>query len=319
MLAVFAVAMVAVTLWGATPIVTKIAVLEMPAEAVGLLRVVVAAAVTGPALVLFFRVPRPQGARQIGLVLVAVGGGFIAFPLLFSLGVARTSASHAGLILAALPLWTGMLGTIIERSWPRWTWFVGAAVALTGEILLIGFDPQAEAQGATLSGDLLVALGGICASSGHVAGARLAPRFGTWSTALFGITLGGLILLPVTLWSGAATTLAEASLTGWWSIGFLAAGSTLLAFVAWYWALGRGGIARVGALQFAQPVITLFFATLLLGEPLTAPLVVATLIILTGVAFTQRSGRRRPAPGPGRASAPAPRRAASAGHNPRGR
>lgn len=316
MLAVFAVAMVAVTLWGATPIVTKIAVQELPADAVGLLRIVVAAAVTGPVLAMFFRIPRPSDLRQVGLVLVAVGGGFIAFPLLFSIGVGRTSASHAGLILAALPLWTGMLGTIIERSWPRWTWFLGAAVALTGEVLLIGFDPQAQAQGATLTGDLLVAIGGICASSGHVAGARLAPHFGTWSTALFGITLGGLILLPVTIWSGAAGDLLQTGLVGWLSIGFLAAGSTLLAFVAWYWALGRGGIARVGALQFAQPVITLFFAVLLLDEELTWPLVGATTIILTGVAFTQRTGRRRSEPGPGSVSAPGRPPLASARHRP---
>ena len=71
----------------------------------------------------------------------------------------------------------------------------------------------------------------------------------------------------------------------------LAAGSTVLAFAAWYWALSRGGITRIGALQFLQPIVTLACAVALLSEPLTPRILVATLLILAGVALTQR--RRR--------------------------
>lgn len=282
--------MAAVLLWAATPIATKIAVLELDPVAVGALRTVLAALLTAP-IVLLYRLRPPRDPRRLALFGLAIGGGFIAFPLLFSLGMSRTSATHAALILAALPLSTGLLGAAFERTVPPWTWWLGAAIALAGEIFIVGFSPGPSAHGATLAGDLLIAAGGLSASTGHVAGARLAPSLGTWPTALLGITFAGLILLPTVPWLADPSTAANASGTAWSAIAFLAGGSTLLAFVAWYWALSHGGIARMGAMQFLQPAVTVALAALLLNEPITPTLLGAAVLILAGVALTQQRWR----------------------------
>ena len=39
-----------------------------------------------------------------------------------------------------------------------------------------------------------------------------------------------------------------------------------LGFFAWYAGLARGGVARIGQIQLAQPVLTLVWSALLLGE-----------------------------------------------------
>jgi drug/metabolite transporter (DMT)-like permease len=52
--------------------------------------------------------------------------------------------------------------------------------------------------------------------------------------------------------------------------------------------LARGGVTRVAVLQFAQPVASLILTVLLLSERLTAPLIVAAIAILAGVAFARR-------------------------------
>ena len=39
-----------------------------------------------------------------------------------------------------------------------------------------------------------------------------------------------------------------------------------LGFFAWYQGLARGGVARIGRLQLAQPALTLCWSALLLGE-----------------------------------------------------
>ena len=62
-----------------------------------------------------------------------------------------------------------------------------------------------------------------------------------------------------------------------------------LAFFAWYAGLARGGVARVGQIQLAQPVLTLGWSALLLGESVTALTVVAALAVLASVAATQRA------------------------------
>jgi drug/metabolite transporter (DMT)-like permease len=210
--------------------------------------------------------------------------------VLFSLGVGRTSAAHAGLILAALPLPTALFGAVFERRLPSRVWWLGAAIALGGEALLIGLDARGEQRAATLSGDFLVMLAALAGAAGHVAGAHLTRSFGTWPTTLWAVTLAGIVQAPFLLWW--AGGLGGAGAGAWLAVLFLAGGSTLLAFAAWYWSLSRGGIVRMGAMQFLQPLVTLALAALMLGEQLTWPLLGATVLILIGVALTQR--RRRP-------------------------
>ena len=51
----------------------------------------------------------------------------------------------------------------------------------------------------------------------------------------------------------------------------------------WYWALGKGGIARVGLIQFLQPVSGVILAGLLLGEQITLSFALASAVVLFGV------------------------------------
>ena len=60
-------------------------------------------------------------------------------------------------------------------------------------------------------------------------------------------------------------------------------------FFAWYAGLARGGVARVGQIQLAQPVLTLAWSALLLGESVTALTVATALAVLASVAATQRA------------------------------
>jgi drug/metabolite transporter (DMT)-like permease len=65
--------------------------------------------------------------------------------------------------------------------------------------------------------------------------------------------------------------------------------TTIVGYIGWYWALAAGGIARIGTIQFFQPVSGLLLASIVLGERFTLSLLVASVIILTGVAIAQRA------------------------------
>lgn len=69
---------------------------------------------------------------------------------------------------------------------------------------------------------------------------------------------------------------------------YLGLGSTVLAYIFWYGALARGGIARVGLTQFLQPLAGLLLAVLLIGETVGAPVLLAGLAILLGTALARR-------------------------------
>jgi drug/metabolite transporter (DMT)-like permease len=215
-------------------------------------------------------------------------GGFVLFPLLFSIGLHLTTASHAALILATTPVFTGLFAALLERRPPAAAWWLGGAVALVGEILLVGFRFGYDDSGASLGGDLLLTASAAAAAMGYVAGASLSERIGTWSTTFLGIAAAGLVLAPLLAWRGGDIAWAAIRPEDWLAILYLAALSTVLAYVCWYWALARGGIARVAASQFALPVIILGLAALVLGETITPPLVLAAAIVMSGIYIVQR-------------------------------
>jgi drug/metabolite transporter (DMT)-like permease len=118
--------------WGATPVVTKIAVGDMDPLLVALLRTLIAGAVALP-IIGAARQPPPKTRRGFILLAISAASGFIVFPILFTIGQRQTSAMHGGLILAALPLFTGSYAALIERRLPSRRWVLGCALALAGE------------------------------------------------------------------------------------------------------------------------------------------------------------------------------------------
>jgi hypothetical protein len=76
--------------------------------------------------------------------------------------------------------------------------------------------------------------------------------------------------------------------------------SMCLGFFAWYDGLARGGVARIGRIQLAQPALTLGWSALLLGEQVSWFTAVAALAVIA-VTAVGRNARvdRRPA-GPAR-------------------
>ncbi len=289
--AVVAAALLAVGFWGATPIATKLAVAGLDPLAVGMLRTLLAGLLAVPLLALL-RLAPPRTPAGRALLAVSALGGFVLFPLLFSLGLGLTSAAHGALILALLPITTGLLAAALERRWPGARWWLGAGLAAAGAVWLVGGRFGFAGPGASLTGDLLVFASALAASGGYVAGARVVREAGTWSVTFWGLALGGLVLLPVLPFAVGPAELVQAGAGVWLSLLYLAGGSSILAYAAWYWALGQGDIRRTGMIQFAQPVISLILAAAVLGEAVTWPLVLAAAVIIGGVALA-RSGARR--------------------------
>ena len=75
-----------------------------------------------------------------------------------------------------------------------------------------------------------------------------------------------------------------------------------LAFFAWYAALARGGVAKIGQVQLVQPLLTLGWSAALLGERIGLGTLVAALAVVASVVATQRARVSRVGP-------PAPERA----------
>src|SRR5262245_38501021 len=159
--------------WGAAPVMTKVGTAEMPPMVVAMLRTALGGLAALP-LLAGLRQPLPRDGKMLAFLLVSALSGFVVFPILYTIGQRQTSAMHGGMILAALPIFTGSYAALLERTRPGRRWLIGCALALAGEFALIAFRAGNAGAASSLFGDLLVLLSALLVASGYVAGARLA-------------------------------------------------------------------------------------------------------------------------------------------------
>ena len=99
-------ALAVMVFWGATPIVTRLALEDLGPLEVACLRTVIAGAVAAP-LLARRQNPIPAGRVSRKLLLLSAVVGFVVFPVVYTIGQQRTSALHGVMILAVLVLVLG--------------------------------------------------------------------------------------------------------------------------------------------------------------------------------------------------------------------
>src|SRR6478672_6984362 len=108
-------------LWGGTPIVTRLALGDLPPLLVASMRTVLAGLVAIP-LLAGMRQGLPANGRSRVLLGISAGVGFVVFPVVYTVGQERTSALHGVMILAALPILTGLYASLVARRRPGAGW-----------------------------------------------------------------------------------------------------------------------------------------------------------------------------------------------------
>ncbi|MEV1068373.1 DMT family transporter [Streptomyces sp. NPDC050263] len=245
-------------------------------------RSVLAALIAGGCL-LALRVPLPARHHWPGLAVVAAGV-VVGFPLLTTLALQTSTTSHAAVVVGLLPLTTALLSALRMGTRPSRTFW---AAALAGAAAVAAFTVQ-QSGGALTGADLYLFGALLVCAAGYTEGGRLARAMPGWQVIGWALVF----CLPLT---GPAAALAlaheSAHLTAHSVAGLLwvAVGSQFLGLVVWYRGMAAIGIPRASQLQLAQPLLTLVWSVLLLGEHLTpaAPLTAAAVLIC--IAVTQRA------------------------------
>jgi drug/metabolite transporter (DMT)-like permease len=233
-------------------------------------------------------VPFPERRHWAGLAVVA-GGVVVGFPLLTTLALETSTSSHAAVVVGLLPLTTAAFAALrTGRRSSRAFWL--AAVA--GAAVVITFAVQ-QSGGALSAADVYLFGALLVCAAGYTEGGRLARMMPGWHVVGWAL----ICCLPLSA-AGAAIGLVfePVRLSAHGVIGLLwvAAGSTFFGLYVWYRGMASIGIAKASQLQLAQPVLTLVWSVLLLGEHLTTAAPVAAVAVLVCIAVTQRGAVLRP-------------------------
>ena len=276
---------------------TRAAVDGLDPAFVGIGRTVAAAAIA--AVILLARrerLPPRDQLRRLGLVAIGVVFGF---PLLSALALHHLPSSHAAVTVGILPAATAVAAVIRGGERPsRAFWLASAA----GLVAVLAFAASKGA-GVPRGGDLLLLASVALAALGYAEGASLAREIGGWRVISWALVLSLPLTVPITL-VAASGGVSHADTGDWLCFAYVALFSQYLAFFPWYAGLARGGTAKIGQVQLAQPLLTLIWSAALLGEHIGATTVLAATVVLLSVAATQRAQVERGRQGPLLASSP---------------
>ncbi len=260
---------------------TRAAAPELGGVFVGLGRSLVAA-LLATALLFCLREPLPERRHWRGLALVALGA-IVGFPLCSAIAMQSLPAAHGAVATGLLPAATAVMGALRAGERPSKLFWLGCLVGV-GAVLAFAMT---EGAGRPHPGDLLLLLAVGLGALGYAEGGRLAREMNGWRVICWALVMvAPLLIVPILL--TVAQHGVSASPRAWIGFGYVSVVSAFLGFFAWYRGLAVGGVARVGQIQLVQPVLTLCWSALLLGETLRLPSVLASLTLIAVALCTQR-------------------------------
>lgn len=244
-------------------------------------RGVIAAGLAATALLLT-RGPLPERRDWAALGVVAVGCA-IGFSLLTTLALQTATTAHSAVVIGALPMATASISA--WRTGRRHSRLFWAAAGL-GALTVIAFT-LTQNHGRPTVADLCLFGALVLCAAGYAEGGRLAARMPGWRVIAWGVLLAAPVNLAVSAWALAVEPvhLSPAAVGG---MLYIACVSQFLGFVVWYAGMGLIGVARASQLQLAQPLLTLVWAVLLMGETLPASVPVTAAAVLACIVVTQR-------------------------------
>jgi drug/metabolite transporter (DMT)-like permease len=300
---------VASCLWGTGFYFSRLALNEMSVEYMVLYRILFACLGVLP-VALVCRV-RLSGAEWRTLLLSAAFGIPISCLLQFG-GLARTTVSHASLMVGAMPVMLGAAAALFapqgstEERLGRLGWLALCASSVGAALITLGGSHGAGGRGQpSLVGDLLVLLSLVAALAWILLSKKLMLSHSPAAVSAYTILLGGAMLLPWVMGSWIISPLTHAhvasppfagiSTTAWTALAVAGLLCTATTTLLWNWGIHHVPASRAGVFLNIEPMLGSFLGVRLLGEHLGPyAWVGGGLILSAALALTTRGHQTEP-------------------------
>jgi drug/metabolite transporter (DMT)-like permease len=275
-------------LFGANAVAIKISLNEMGPFAVAGIRFALAAlaiSVWAAATGRSFRLKNGQWGPLTVLSVI--------FPLqlaLFYLGIDKTNASRASLIVNLLPFWVLFLSHLfIPGDSLNRRKFIGILLGFIGVIILL---IEKKGVGAAFQIGDLVVLAATLLWAGNVVYTKIViASFQPFHLVLYPMIFSVPIFMAASMQFDPAWVL-RISGQGILAMIYQSLITAAFGFVAWNNLMQKYGATALHSFVFIMPISGVFLANLILGEPLTAHLLAAAVCISTGILIVHfKAGR----------------------------
>ena len=276
-------------LWAGSSLAAKIALHSIPPMTLAFVRFSLAALLMyGIALLrsVDLRVARRDWGRfwVMGIL------GLALTYLLSYAGIQRTTASESALIIAAEPVFLGILAYFFLREKLYFMKVAGITAGLVGAYLIVAHGWRLPVISGLVIGDLLIAFGLVFEAGASILGKGLVARYPAITVMTYQMTSGAIALAPFAGWELIRTgyPIALPPAPALWSLLYLVIPCTVFAYTVWFTVLDKREAGEMSVFLFVQPVAGAFLGAYFLGDKITASTVAGASLVLLGVGLINR-------------------------------
>ncbi len=273
--------------WGVSWVGTKEAVKYMPTfQMVGIRQTL-----AGLAYVLFFMVrgyKLPRKKEWYPILLLSLLNFMISNGLA-SWGVKLTTAGLSAIMGAIFPLWLVIILAARGGSrMPAVAW-IGILIGFSG-VCIVFYEHLHELFNFSFLGGILMGLiASLSWAFGTIYTKEFAIDFNPYHSIGWQMLISGLVVTLLAQLSGQVIPMAEIKLYTWTAILFLVVVSSIIAFVAYLYALQKLPTSLVSVYAYINPLVAVLAGSLFTGEPLTVLIISGSLVTLAGVYIVNRA------------------------------
>ena len=214
---------------------------------------------------------------------------FVVIPLnqfLFLYGIKYTTAANAALLYATTPVMVLVLShfTLHERLTRLKT--LGVLLAFLGVVIVI-FEHGISFASDYTYGNFVIFVAVISWSLYTINGKPMVMKYGAFHIASLSMIGGTILFLPLGLYGISRFDYSILTTAHWEGIAYLGLGTSVVAYVLWYYAIGKIETTKVAIFANAQPIITSVFSFVLLHQTISGNFILGGLLTIAGVLVTE--------------------------------
>lgn len=226
--------------------------------------------------------------KIIGLGLIIIPGN----QTLYLWGQSMTAAGHGSLLFATMPIWIFIAAMIHLKERPSLRRTIGIIVAIVG-VFIIMTSGAVRIGSEYLMGDFIIIIAVIAWAYYTILGKRLVQKYGAIRVTAYSLVSGSLMYFPFGLYKATSFDFTGIPVGAWLSVLYMAVGTSVFAYVLWYWVLKYMEASRIAVFHNMQPLVASVVAFLWLDEPIGWAFVIGGSICLLGVIIAESHNMRR--------------------------
>lgn len=276
-------------LWSSNFVIGRAVINEVSPAAMNFLRWAIALLVLVPITAGDLQAHRAVLLRHWRLVAVLGFTGIAAFQTLVYVALTMTTALNTTLLLSLAPLAIAALSWAALGERMTRTQLLGLLVSLGGAAILVMHGELATLVTLGFNAGDLCMLAAICIWAVYSVLLRRRPAdVPPLALHTASVLAGTLCMLPLFGWQLTHGAGLPSGSRAWAAIGFVAIFSSALAHALWVHSVARIGANRAGSFIHLMPLFGAALAILFLGERLETYHAAGALLVLAGVALTNR-------------------------------